>query len=346
MTGCEVLRVHNSSVNRMVQWRNSDSIFLFSDVRKNFEKKRNKQLTVAERKIFRDIAVDYVTRRLEILENQDTAGYLAARGVRTTEVPGKVLQQKRKLENSNTESNVNDNGFTSQCKNKMTEQKNESQKRENEENQEVDSVFKKYKFGRYRSVAKPLNVKDQETDNEETQILRCSKNSSIPDKEREDSFRTRNELALLDARVTETPPKKLKKKTPRKASTKQVEQQSLIGQWITPGKKMKVKKENKEFLYSPHPDVCSDNDDNDIECITEDSDLFILRGGTSSKASSSFSLHKSSSSASSSFRDTLKGNRLGSAPTDKFNMRAREAEESSSSYQKRSLVDCPMCSSK
>ncbi|XP_045121923.1 uncharacterized protein LOC123510675 [Portunus trituberculatus] len=318
------------------------------DVRKDFEKKRSKQLTVAERKIFRDIAVDYVTRRLEILENQDTAGYLAARGVRTTEVPAKVLQQKRKLEAPNIESNINeqpDNGFMSKCKNKVTVQENGSLKRD-EENQEVDSVFKKYKFGRYRNVAKPSSVKDQETDKEETQISKCSKNSSTPDKEKEGSFRSRNALALLDAHVTDIPPKKVRKKKPRKTVTKQVEQQSLIGQWITPLNKLKVKKENKEFQYSSQPNLYSDSDDSDIDCIGGgESDLSSTpKGRNSGKGSSSFFLHKSPSSASRSYRDTPTGNRLGSAPSNKFNTMARKVEESRSSHQKQSLVDCPICS--
>ncbi|KAK8396792.1 hypothetical protein O3P69_005031 [Scylla paramamosain] len=340
---CESLR-YLMSLNLSVSDIDHLSI---KDIRQNFEKKRQKQLTFAEIKIFRDIAVDYAARRLEILENQDTAGHLAARGVRTTEVPVKALQQKRKLENSD-ESKMNkqlNNGCTSKCKNNVTVQENESLKRGNEE-KEVDSPLRKYKFGQYKNVVKHSTIKDQEIDMEKTQISKYLKNSTTPDKEKEGSFKSRNALALLDARVTVISPKRLKKKKLRKAVTKQVEQQSLIGQWITPTNKMKVKKENKEFQHSSQPDLYSDSDNSDIECVGEEESglASTLKGRNSRKGSSSFSLHKSSLSASGAFRDTLKGNRLGSAPTNKFNVMARGLRESTLLHQKQSLVDCPMCS--
>lgn len=296
-----------------------DINLLFSDVRQNFEKKRQKPLTPAEIKIFKDIAIDYAMRRLEILENQDTAGHLAARGVRTSEMPVKMLQQKRKFEHSSLDNKINqnlNNGYSSVLKNNLPAQENKSLKRTDEKNQ-VDKPVRKFTFGQSKGAERPSSVPGQKTDKQETQSCKFLKNFTTPGK------------------------KLTKMRRPRKTVTKQVEQQSLIGRWITPVNKMEAKEKDKSFQHSTIVHVNDDSDDSDIACVSEeDSDW----SSTLRKDSSSLSFHKSPSSTSGEMSGGPKGSRLGSAPNNKFNMVVRGTRESASpSQQKQQLIDCPLC---
>lgn len=288
-------------------------------------------MNILERKIFRDIAVDYAKRRIEVLE-KDVATQLAAKGVRTLEVPLKALQQKRKYDHTSIENGVNKevtSGSSSRSKSKLTVEGNAFIGTD-KTHQENSTPVRKFTFGSSKSTEKPSDIVSHQTDKSLTRFKR-PKNTVTSYNQKEVSS-SRNALSLLDAHVTPKMPKKRSKKT----NSKEHQQVSVIGQWITPPNKKKLEK--KKFQYSVRGHCYSDNDSSDDECVVENS-LSTLR-----KQSSSSSLHKSSSSIAKTASGTSKENRLGAAPSNKNNSAMRQGEQLVLE-DKHQWVQCPLCSS-
>ncbi|XP_050732457.1 uncharacterized protein LOC127006536 isoform X1 [Eriocheir sinensis] len=324
--GLRFLMSLNLSVSEM------DSLPI-KDLRLKFEDKRQKQLNFAERKIFRNIAIDYAKRRMEVLE-KDIATQLAAKGVRTSEVPVKALQQKRKYDHTSMENEINKEVISvssSSSKSKLTTQESGFLRRTDKTHQENVTPARKFTFGHSRKAEKPLDIVNQQTD-ESHAPSKLPKNSVISNKQKEKISYSRNALSLLDSHVTPKVPRKRKSK---KTDNKELKQESIVGQWITPTNKKKL--EEKKFQYSVRGHHYSDSDNSDNECSIENS------FSTPRKKSSSSSLHKSSSVISRTTGSIPKGNHLGAAPTNKYNSAGRQGEQSVLGDNQQ-WVECPLCS--
>lgn len=283
-------------------------------------------MNFTERKIFRDIAIDYAKRRMEVLE-KDIATQLAAKGVRTSEVPVKALQQKRKYDHTIMENGVNKqviSGSSSSSKSELTTKENGSFGRTGMMHQENVTSGRKFTFGHSKKAEKPLDIVHQQTD-ESHASSKLPKNSGISNRQKEKISYLRNELSLLDSHVT---PKVPKKKKSKKTDNKDFKQESIVGQWITPTNKKKL--EEKKFQYSVRGHHYSYSDSSDDECSIENS------YSTPRKKASSSSLNKSSS-----VKSRTAGNHLDVPPTNKFNSAVRQREQSVGDEL---LVECPLCS--
>lgn len=262
---------------------------------------------------------------MEVLE-KDIATQLAAKGVRTSELPVKALQQKRKYDHTSMENGINKeviSGSSSGSKSKLTTQ--------DKTHQENVTPARKFIFGHSRKAGKPLDTVNQQTD-ESHPPSNLPKNSVIPNKQKEKISYPRNMLSLLDSHVTAKVPRKRRSK---KTDNKELKQESVVGQWITPTNKKKL--EEKKFQYSVRGHHYSDSDSSDNECSVENS------FSTPRKIYSSSSLHKSSSVISKTTGSIPKGNHLGAAPTNKYNSAGRQGEQSVLGDKQR--VECPLCSS-
>lgn len=302
--------------------------FPFSDIRQKFEAKREKLLNFSEKKIFRNIAIDYAKRRMEVLE-KDTAAQLAAKGIKTSEVPVKALHQKRKYDQTSKENETNKEkkkGYLSVPTSKVIVGENENV-----------IPGRKFTFGHSRNVENSSDIVGQQTDESHTKSICLSKVSVNPDRQKEEMPLSRNALALLDSHVT---PKEPRKRRSKKTDNKQLKQESLIGKWVTPINK---KHKEKAFQHSVRKQCYFDNDSSDSNCIIEDNSSSTLIKQTPLKPTSIS--HHESSSISRTANGMLKGDHLGAAPTNKYGTAVRIGERSMSSDDKQRWVQCPLCSS-
>ena len=239
--------------------------------------------------------------------------------MKTSEISSKVLQQKRKLEHCNKESQINEeshNGYSSHLKSDLAKQENRSLKTTDDKKQS-------------KLIISPSSNKGQDSDEEESPCKsKYIKNSTTPNKKRDDMTPARNALTLLNADITSSQTKTNKTRKPRKTSTNQYKQQSLMGKWISPTNKTKSKENDYQY---------SDSDSDNVQYVREHSPLPSTSRDRTPPRMSAFSYSlKSPSSVSS--------NRVRLTPYSKYDTMGRgERNSSSPSHQKQRLVDCPMC---